>query len=344
MLRGFCSRGVPKTCDIVAQLEGAVAYNAALLRYKQNKDPSEMLPIARENCRLGNLQACTAATQLEGAVAANANRPRPAGAQASLQSDSNKSRVIAGNGQSAMGCVALVVRSSGDSRVSGGGRVLANNCSGPVEATWCYVDVECGRESGSAWTIGVGRSYPVSAEREIRWAACIGANTVSFEKGTAGTRFICTAPSGGPQPQAKLGAPLRSNQNVASSATSSGPAPTSVSRAQPMPPQGIEAAVLQRESGDPIWSACGSMVLKMLNEPSPTPDRMAAIRRSWSLDQSRADWSSDAAAQQEIERQRQFINQLSSPSAGNPQYRQAATLGAQTTICRLTALLANRLR
>ena len=108
--------------------------------------------------------------------------------------NNDRSRVIAGNGKSAMDCVKLITVSKGDSQLSGGGRVLSNQCGETVEVTWCYVDGECDRESGAQWTVAAGKSWPVSAVRPVRFAACLGANTVGFEKGSAGTRYICTAP------------------------------------------------------------------------------------------------------------------------------------------------------
>jgi TonB family protein len=112
--------------------------------------------------------------------------------------NSNKSRVVAGNGKSAMGCVKLITLSKGDSALAGGGRVLSNQCGETVEVIWCYVDGECNLERGAQWTIAAGKSWPVSAVRPVRFAACYGANTVSFEKGSEGSRYICNAPFGRP--------------------------------------------------------------------------------------------------------------------------------------------------
>jgi hypothetical protein len=127
------------------------------------------------------------------------------------QQPETKSRIIAGNGKSAMGCAQLVTLSNDDPRIAPGGRVIANNCGEKIEIAWCYVDRECGQQGGgSQWTLGAGRSWPVSKVREIRWAACIGANTIRFEEGSAGSRFLCFAPTGGPQPKAQLGKPLQS--------------------------------------------------------------------------------------------------------------------------------------
>jgi hypothetical protein len=107
----------------------------------------------------------------------------------------DRSRIIAGNGRSAMDCVRIEQLAKGDSGLSGGGNVLANRCGGTVEITWCYPEDQGGCDwSGNTWTLSAGGSWPVSAEKEIRWAACHGANTVSFEKGSMGTRYFCNAP------------------------------------------------------------------------------------------------------------------------------------------------------
>ena len=105
----------------------------------------------------------------------------------------DKSKVVVGSGRSAMSCASLIVVSKGDSRLSGGGRIISNGCGRTIEIAWCYADGECG-SSGNQWTLGAGRSWPVSATRPIRWGACLGANTISSEKGSGGTRFICSAP------------------------------------------------------------------------------------------------------------------------------------------------------
>jgi hypothetical protein len=106
-------------------------------------------------------------------------------------------RIIASNGKSAIDCVKLVTLTKNDSTMGGGGRVLSNQCGGPVEITWCYSPGDCdpGRV-GNSWTLGVGRSWPVSAEKEIRWAACHGANTAAFVKDSQGLRYYCSAPLG----------------------------------------------------------------------------------------------------------------------------------------------------
>jgi hypothetical protein len=124
---------------------------------------------------------------------------RNSGATGSASADSgsgsygDNSRVIAGDGQLANDCVSLQVVASGDSSLSGGGRVLSNGCADVVEITWCYPDEGCDVH-GNSWNIGPGKSWPVSAEKEIRWGACHGADTASFEKGSYGLRVICNAP------------------------------------------------------------------------------------------------------------------------------------------------------
>ena len=104
-------------------------------------------------------------------------------------------RIIASDGKSAMDCVKLVELASGNSRVSGGGRVLSNQCSGPVEIVWCISPDECERKMGNMWTVSAGGSWPVSSNGEVRFAACHGANTAAFVKDTYGLRYYCTAPA-----------------------------------------------------------------------------------------------------------------------------------------------------
>ena len=114
------------------------------------------------------------------------NAPAPPGKDA---------HIIAADGKSAMDCVRLMRVSSGDSKLLGtGGRVLSNQCSDAVEAGWCYSPGDCDSESGSSWTIRPGRSWPIKSAGDVRWAACHGANTQSFVKGSHGLRYYCTAP------------------------------------------------------------------------------------------------------------------------------------------------------
>lgn len=104
-------------------------------------------------------------------------------------------RIIASDGKSAMDCVKLVELTKTDSNLGGGGRVLSNQCSGPVEIVWCINPGECDRERGNMWTVRAGGSWPVSANGEVRWAACHGANTAAHVKGTFGLRYYCSAPA-----------------------------------------------------------------------------------------------------------------------------------------------------
>lgn len=106
-----------------------------------------------------------------------------------------KSRIIARDGRHAMACVKLVDLAPGNSSVSGGGRVLSNQCSGPVEVAWCSMGGECERNAGNMWTIQAGRSWPVDREHEIRWGACHGANTIHGDPDSNGTRFMCSKPN-----------------------------------------------------------------------------------------------------------------------------------------------------
>lgn len=116
------------------------------------------------------------------------NEPPPPGKDA---------HIIASNGKSAKDCVVLETTGSGDSKTSAAvaGRVLVNRCSDEVEIGWCYHPGDCDTETGSGWTIQPSRSWPIKAEGEVRWAACHGANTTSFVKGTYGLRYYCKAPA-----------------------------------------------------------------------------------------------------------------------------------------------------
>jgi hypothetical protein len=137
-------------------------------------------------------------TALAAAQSTTANSDvRPGGGPDSVRpsnaTELARSKAIAGNGKSAKGCVQLIVRTAGDPKTAGGGRVLLNNCGAVVEVSWCYTDNECRQDRGNQTTLSPGRSWPVSAERELRYGACYGANTIETEKGTSGTRYICYA-------------------------------------------------------------------------------------------------------------------------------------------------------
>ena len=117
------------------------------------------------------------------------------GPQAKAIQEGEDARIIASDGKSAMDCVNLVELTKTDSSTGGGGRVLANNCSDEVEIGWCYTPGDCETETGSSWTVQPGRSWPVSAEKQIRWVACHGKNTAGFVKGSYGLRYYCKAPA-----------------------------------------------------------------------------------------------------------------------------------------------------
>lgn len=104
-------------------------------------------------------------------------------------------RIIASDGKSAMDCVKLEQLTSGDSKLGGGGRVLVNRCSDEVEIGWCYSPGDCDTETGSGWTVQPGKSWPVKATGEVRWAACHGRDTASFVQGSRGLRYYCKAPA-----------------------------------------------------------------------------------------------------------------------------------------------------
>jgi hypothetical protein len=103
--------------------------------------------------------------------------------------------IIASNGRSAKDCVVLAKLSNADSNTSAAvtGRVLLNQCADEVEIGWCYSPGDCETETGSSWTLQPGRSWPIKAEGEVRWAACHGANTASFVKYSHGLRYYCKA-------------------------------------------------------------------------------------------------------------------------------------------------------
>jgi len=113
------------------------------------------------------------------------------------QSKGIEPHIIASNGRSAKDCVVLAKLSNADSNTSAAvtGRVLLNQCADEVEIGWCYSPGDCETETGSSWTLQPGRSWPIKAEGEVRWAACHGANTASFVKYSHGLRYYCKAPA-----------------------------------------------------------------------------------------------------------------------------------------------------
>ncbi len=117
------------------------------------------------------------------------------GPQAKSVQEGEDARVIASDGKPAMDCVKLIQLTANDSSMGGGGRVLSNQCSDEVEIGWCYTPGDCETETGSSWTVQSGNSWPVSAEKQIRWVACHGRNTAGFVKGSYGLRYYCKAPN-----------------------------------------------------------------------------------------------------------------------------------------------------
>jgi hypothetical protein len=107
------------------------------------------------------------------------------------QQQGQGAHIIATDGKSAMDCMYLGQLSSG------GVRVLVNNCLDEVEIVWCYKPGDCDTETGSGWTVPPGIYWPLSANKEIRWAACHGRETTSFVKGSHGFRYYCSAPASG---------------------------------------------------------------------------------------------------------------------------------------------------
>lgn len=138
-----------------------------------------------ERARANNLDSC----------ARLANSTTPCGQPLPGSAYGVKSRIIARDGRHALSCVKLVDTSSGNSSTSGPGRVLSNQCGGPVEVAWCSVGGECERGAGNSWTVQAGRSWPVDSRNEIRWGACHGVNTIHGEEGSKGLNFTCSKPA-----------------------------------------------------------------------------------------------------------------------------------------------------
>lgn len=160
----------------------------ALLETRRRRMSEQLYADSKRNwekVRSANLDACAKLTATT----------TPCGTPVADSAYGKKSRIIARDGRHAMACVKLVDLASGNSSVSGGGRVLSNQCSGPVEVAWCSMSGECQRNAGNMWTIQPGRSWPVDREHEIRWGACHGANTIHGDPDSNGTRFTCSKPS-----------------------------------------------------------------------------------------------------------------------------------------------------
>jgi hypothetical protein len=139
---------------------------------------------------------CEPATRPSHSTASTASTARYAS-----QAISPLQRVIARDGTVA-DCVGLETLTQNQSTLSGGGRVFANHCPVAVEVGWCSVDNECERGLGNQWTVQPGKSWPVSAEKSIRWGACLGANTYHGDRESQGLKFTCSAPEGTPAPSA----------------------------------------------------------------------------------------------------------------------------------------------
>lgn len=107
------------------------------------------------------------------------------------------SRVIARDGRRALDCVKMEQLAQSSSSTSGGGTVLANQCSDTVTIGWCSTGGECERGSGNITNVLAGRSWPVDANHEVRWGACHGANTLHGDPGSKGLQFTCSAPDSG---------------------------------------------------------------------------------------------------------------------------------------------------
>lgn len=162
--------------QVLAELE-VVRRQVSVGYYSRSKDNWETL-------RSQNLGGC----------ARLASSTTPCGLPVQGSVYGKKSRIIARDGRHALACVKLVSLSSGNSSTSGSGRVLSNQCGGPVEIAWCSMGGECQRGAGNSWTVQPGRSWPVEAQHEVRWGACHGANTIHGEEGSQGLNFTCSKP------------------------------------------------------------------------------------------------------------------------------------------------------
>ena len=171
----------------VSRLDNWIASNAG-----SPELPSYRLGKCLIQRRIAQLEGAPLAT---GAVDGTLTPLSIAGQTPPSKQQGKDAKIIASDGKSAMDCVKLVELAKTDSSTSGGGRVLSNQCSGPVEIVWCISPGECQRGSGNAWTVAAGRSWPVSAQGEVRWAACHGANTAAHVKGSFGLRYYCSAPA-----------------------------------------------------------------------------------------------------------------------------------------------------
>jgi hypothetical protein len=103
------------------------------------------------------------------------------GASASASTGSSDNTRPAGD------CLSAVRRASG-------GIDLQNNCGYAVEAGWCVIGYDCKNGDwgyGNQWTIGAGRSYPVSGSlnRMVNFAACTPTQTSVIS--TSRTEYRC---------------------------------------------------------------------------------------------------------------------------------------------------------
>jgi hypothetical protein len=104
--------------------------------------------------------------------------------------DNNRVRKVHNPAADAKACTKLIEGSSRRGAVELSGHwQFVNNCPSAVEFFWCS-DAECTRDSGNTWTISAGRGWPVSGTN-VRWGACRGANSGSFDKGSQGTKYTC---------------------------------------------------------------------------------------------------------------------------------------------------------
>lgn len=112
------------------------------------------------------------------------------GVNTSLYAQDNTPRKVHNPAADARGCSKLIQSTEWIGKSAMGGNLrFVNNCPTTVEFFWCS-DAECDRDSGNTWSIRAGGNWPVSGTN-VRWGACMGANSGSFDRGSHGQRYTC---------------------------------------------------------------------------------------------------------------------------------------------------------
>lgn len=175
---------------------GFLKNHLSKLQQKQAAGEVSTVSMNIASCVYGRRIAQLEGSPLSAGAVGGTLTPLSIGGQTPSRTQQGKDvRIIASDGKSAMHCVRLDQLSSGNSGVSGGGRRLFNGCTEEVEITWCNTP-GCGTPTGgNTWTVQPGRGWPVSADGEVRWAACLGRDTAAFVKGSHGLRYYCSAPA-----------------------------------------------------------------------------------------------------------------------------------------------------